>query len=740
MKHLQLALLTFAIVLCATGAQAAADTIPQRKRVAVVLSGGGAKGTAHIGALRVLERVGIPIDIITGTSMGALIGGLYSIGYDADTLDSLVMAQDWGKLLSDKAETQGQNLEEREKQHTYLLSRPLSIMQKKRAVAGGLIVGTNLSKLFSRLTVGWHDSIDFSRLPIPFACAATDIVKNTEYDFHSGYLTEAMRASMAIPGVFTPIRKDSLVLVDGGLKNNYPADLARQMGADVIIGVSVQGDGRTADDLKSAPDVLMQLVDINCKNKLAENQSITDVLIRVPVKGFSSASFTRSAIDTLVMRGEQAALKQYSRLMQLKKDLGLSEAWQPDRKHRAVPSDESLRVLIDTVEFENIADVDGRYITSKYGLRRIDGVKMSRIEEAVTMLSANCLYTNVRYTLRKQGHGYALRISAGDHRTSQVSLGVRFDTEETVALQANLSHSLNTRVPIDLEITGRLGKRMMARIDATLAPLHYGKLGFSYIFRHSDINIYSHGDRDYNFTCNSHSLRLRLIRLNLRNFSLDMGAQADFHDFHDVLTGGRSDRPIDNVRLYSYQFRVNYNSEDKWFFTSRGANLTAGCGFYTDNFLSYKGHTGVMIADALWRIACPLSARFTLQPMLYGRFLSKDNMPLILQNAIGGELPGHYFEHQLPFAGVGHVEFTDDMLLCAQLKAQQRIMDNNYIVARLSFACHDNKLKRLFSHSPMTGCEAAYYYDSMFGPLGATLGFSSLTKQPYFCISLGFHF
>lgn len=201
-----------------------------RSRVAVVLSGGGAKGMAHIGVLRVLERAGIPVDIITGTSMGALIGGLYSIGYDAATLDSLVKVQDWKTLLSDKVDVSNQSLAEREKQNTYLLSRPLNIARKARNAAGGLISGTNLSQLFTRLTVGYHDSISFADLPIPFACVATNIVDNTEYDMYGGHLSTAMRASMAIPGVFTPVRKDSMVLVDGGLRNNYPADIAKRMG------------------------------------------------------------------------------------------------------------------------------------------------------------------------------------------------------------------------------------------------------------------------------------------------------------------------------------------------------------------------------------------------------------------------------------------------------------------------------------------------------------------------------
>ena len=497
--------------------------------------------------------------------MGALIGGLYSIGYDAETLDSLVSVQDWNVLLSDKEDMRSQSLAERDRQNTYILSRPLSIAKKGRNVSGGLISGSNLSRLFTRLTVGWHDSIDFAKLPIPFACVATNIVDNTEYDFHGGYLATAMRASMAIPGVFTPVRissqiedgklrmencdylgddggnaetdsgnhnfqsstvksqlqKKELVLVDGGLRNNYPADLAKRMGADVIIGVSVQSDPRTADKLKSGSDILLQIVDLNCKNKFDENWAMTDIPIKVDVKGYSSASFNRVAIDTLIARGEQAAMKQWDKLVALKRCLGLADGYMPQRRHRTVPSSDALLFKIDSVSFDRIADADRDYIVSKYGLTRGDTVSAKRVEEALTALSTVFLYTNVSYNVNKHGDGYVLRIAADSRKATRINLGVRFDTEEMVALQANMSHRLNTKTPVVLEFTGRLGMRMMARLDASIVPLHYGKIGLSYVFRHDDINIYEDGKRGYNFTYNQHSVNLQALSFDIRNFSAD---------------------------------------------------------------------------------------------------------------------------------------------------------------------------------------------------------------------------
>ena len=200
----------------------------ERKKVGLVLGGGGAKGVAHIGVLKVLEEAGIPIDYIAGTSMGAIVGGLYSIGYAPAEIDSMVSSLDWQMLLSDKVQRSNLSFPEKENSERYIISIPFG-KEKKDRFMSGVIKGQNLQNLFSSLTIGYHDSVDFNSFHIPFACVALDIVDGKEKVFHEGSLPTSMRASMAIPAVFTPVRLDSMVLVDGGLCNNYPADVARAM-------------------------------------------------------------------------------------------------------------------------------------------------------------------------------------------------------------------------------------------------------------------------------------------------------------------------------------------------------------------------------------------------------------------------------------------------------------------------------------------------------------------------------
>jgi NTE family protein len=250
----------------------ALPTFAQRPKVGVVLCGGGAKGAAHVGVLKVLEENGIPIDCIAGTSMGAIVGGLYAIGYSAAELDSLIMAQDWNYVMSDRIPRRNTYFEQRKYQDNYLLRIPFGAgdysrlgprPQPRRGEGGSLldnipiamVNGQNIYNLFTRLSVGYQDSLDFSRMPIPFACVAVDLIGKKEVVFHGGNFVDAIRASMAIPGYFSPVRLNDMVLIDGGALNNFPVDVAKAMGADIIIGVKLGELSDEAPEINSIGDL-----------------------------------------------------------------------------------------------------------------------------------------------------------------------------------------------------------------------------------------------------------------------------------------------------------------------------------------------------------------------------------------------------------------------------------------------------------------------------------------------------
>ena len=718
------------------------DSIPSRKKVGVVLSGGGAKGMAHIGVLKVLEKAGIPVDVITGTSMGSIIGGLYAIGYNANSLDSVVRKQDWSYVITDKEDLRNQSLSDRNKQYTYVFSTGLSFSKKNKSSEGGIIKGKNLAELFGQLCTGYTDSLDFSKdLKIPFACVATNIIDNSEVDFHSGRLPQAMRASMAIPAAFAPVRLGDMVLVDGGLKNNYPADIAREMGADIIIGVTVQGEAKTADDIKGTLGILSQIVDVNCKNKVEENLAITDLHLQVNTSGYNTASFSSVAIDTLVRRGEEEAMQHWDELMALKQKIGIGNDFRPTIHHPLRPKVMTERQYVKSFIFENMTLQDERFLRQKFHLNRTDSIDANLQQQLTTSMRVDLFFKTAECRLLPDDDGVHVALTAGNRKVAQAHVGLRFDTEEYAAVLLGLEVPLKAAVPTNTELTVRLGKRIMARGELTIHPRSFIRPSLSFTYRRNDIDFYVGGDHDYSVLYNQFQAEAVPINHDFRNLNIQVGLRWDYMHYRDKLESEQStDVTLNNEHYVSYRARLNYNSEDDWYFPTRGARFKAGYAYVTDNFVKLDGMVGLSDISASWRKSFTFGKRFTLQPMVYGRLLLGDVVPMIFANNVGGNWFGHYIEQQMPFAGIGNVEFVANQFVAVQLQGQLRIATNNYVLLRVAVAQQAEKLKELFDHKTLYGIQGAYYYKTMFGPLGATFGYSNRTKKPYFFLDLGYEF
>lgn len=283
-----------------------------RPKVALVLGGGGAKGAATVGVLKVIEKSGVPIDMIVGTSIGSIVGGLYAIGYRADDLDSLFENQNWPQLFND-ARVHGQG--------------------KLEEIHGvGLMKGRGVLQFLDSLCIKkptykgpgiYPDSIDFDRLPIPYRAVACDINTGNAVALADGDLTMAMRASMSIPGAFKPVSKDTLLMMDGGLVNNLPVDVARAMGADYVIAVDLTQNKhpdfkpkkikkfmpKTVRWLRARPDYI----------NYNRNRKDCDVYINPELKGYAVTSFNAKAIKAMILLGQEAGQEKYSQLVKLRK-------------------------------------------------------------------------------------------------------------------------------------------------------------------------------------------------------------------------------------------------------------------------------------------------------------------------------------------------------------------------------------------------------------------------------------
>ena len=263
-RQLGICLAVAACMLQEAGAQAvdAEDDATPRPRIGLVLGGGGARGAAHIGVLKELERLRIPVDAIAGTSMGAIVGGLYATGVNAEDLEELVSSLDWNAALSDTAAREDMSFRRKQDEREFPINFELGLRGTDLVLPKGVIQGQELDLLLRKLTLHASHITDFDNFPIPFRAIASDIVAGEAVVMDSGDLAMAIRASMSVPGVFAPARIDGRLLVDGGLIGNLPIDVMKEMGVDIIIAVDVEFPLYKSEELKSVLTISEQMLTI----------------------------------------------------------------------------------------------------------------------------------------------------------------------------------------------------------------------------------------------------------------------------------------------------------------------------------------------------------------------------------------------------------------------------------------------------------------------------------------------
>ena len=711
----------------------------ERKKVGLVLGGGGAKGVAHIGVLKVLEEAGVPIDYIAGTSMGAIVGGLYSIGYSADEIDSLMRHQDWGMLLSDRVKRSNLTFPEKENSERYVLSLPFGRGKKQLAIQG-MIKGQNLQNLFSNLTIGYHDSVDFNQLSIPFACVALNVVDGKECVFHRGSLPLAMRASMAIPAVFAPVRLDSMVLVDGGIKNNYPADVVKDMGADIIIGVDLgTSDLKQLNKINTPWDIVGQIIALQGFEKYGPNKEITDLLLRPNTDPYNSASFGAVALDTLVRRGESVAYEHWDEIMALKERIGLLDSVQVAEESALAPNPTDT-FRIRRILFEGVDPRDERWLSQISGLKENSVQTVNSLEKAMSIVVGTNLYSNVSYKLVGERQE-DLVLTVQEKSASAVNVGLNFNTEDIVALLLNLNYDNRARYHSKFSVSGRIGKRMYGRVDYAVERNPLRNFNLSYMFTYHDMDVYKKGDKVVNTTYRHHFVELGYSDMNWLNFKLKLGLRYEHFDYNSFLyTHENLRKDVKPQGFVDYFIQAHLETLDRRYYPNRGVSLEADYSIYTDNFLTYKGHTAFSALKLSFLSVLPLTSHLSLLPSFDGRFLIGKDPAYPFLNAVGGYMPQRYLPQQLPFAGISHVEILDNSVAILRLNLRQRIGQQHYISLIANYAIHEDKFFDLFKGESVWGGGLTYAYNSIFGPMNAHLGLSNRNKSLQFYLNLGYSF
>ena len=756
----------------------------KRSTVALVLSGGGAKGAAHVGVIKYLEENEIPIDVVIGTSMGGLMGGLYSMGYSAAELDSLLRTLDWGKILSDDVPSEYISYKTKRYREVYSLRLPFHYLRRdlerrleddspdkvlerslglsKDQVEGllgssknsgfglgtslpaGFVAGLNVTNQISSLSVGYQDDIPFSDFPRPFFCVASDLVSCKAYNWSRGSIVDAMRSTMSIPGLFDPVRYQGKVLIDGGTRNNFPTDIARAMGADIIIGVELSDPDKTYTEINNLGNLLMPLIDMLGREAFDKNLENVDVFIKPDLKGYNMLSFDHSSIEDIIQKGYEAAGDLGDQIAEIREkvrgaDLGL-------HNDKAIDIGEKY-VQIDRIEFNGITDPESLFLSKRLDISAGDYVSKAEIEDAMAMIYATGSFNMVTYRLYGEEAPFHLMFDCEKGPVHQLGLGFRADSEELVSLIFNIGFGvLNLRGP-SVEFTGRVGRDKYLDSHFELDVPGIPTLNARARIENNVADIIYSDDSRYQVGYWGHKEDIYFSDISWKKAGISLGARNRFYQVNSWLTNDGTKMDAETMKLYSGNYNsifgdLRINTTDDGYYPTRGISLGA-----TYEFIFHKSSSPdfspVHVAALDVHQVLPLGKYVAFIPGFHARaVLDNDIFNIYQKNYIGGYMSGRYVDHRIPFPGFAEAAVVGDY--AGVVDATLRINPvKNFYVSAIAAALKDaDRLEDITSDLRPTALGAAveFSYKTILGPLKATVHWSDITSRVGAYLSFGYDF
>ncbi|MCR5013288.1 MAG: patatin-like phospholipase family protein [Bacteroidales bacterium] len=747
------------------------DTIKApRPKVGIVLGGGGAKGAAHIGVLKYIDELGIPVDYVVGTSMGSIIGGLYALGYPPDEIEDLISNLDWGQYMNNTVNRDDISSAEKQRRSTYLVTIPFNngqLVEKikdfepdqedtdKRTLISTLpdsfIGGADLLNLFNSLCIGYQDSMDFNDLPIRFACVATDIAKGKPVVLRSGKVPEAIRASMSIPGVFSPIVIDGNLLVDGGLTNNFPADVCREMGADIVIGVEVaQGMITDPKKLKALPQLAAQLKNMLVEGNNAQNRQLCDLYIHPQVGDYGMMSFNAEAIDTIVHRGYRYAERVHDELLTIKRYV---DNYEPTTKILQAPR--AYNMFSDTLHLKSVSmdNVNGKefnWLLRKSKLKLGTDVTSNDIQRAINVFKGTGSFSSIEYHISPilQPAGDTLREDFDFHLKFQtaephsIALGLNYNSEESASIILNLGIGQNKFSGWKGSLNARIGLNTRISGTVTWAGLSLANFNARYSFSHVRYNMLHEEGQTKVMKYYRHHFQFYISEFHLRSIQVSAGLEAEHYLYPQNPINFTNDElwPSQRLRENAWgpfvQFR--FDNMDDAYFATRGMKADAGIRYRLTKDLG-------PVTDINLAVKYHLSAgRFSFIPQLYVRWLNDFPNLYAHNNIIGGDVYGRYYEHQLPFIGVNSTMLGEEFVAVARLDLRYRFYSKHYLTLM------GNVMRSVHNAGELLDLDEAgddyygfglrYSYNSPIGPISFDVHYSDITSRWGSYFTLGYVF
>jgi NTE family protein len=707
------------------------DTI-RRPKIGLVLSGGGAKGFAHVGALKVIEEAGLPVDYITGTSIGSIVGGLYAMGYDAATLEKIIGSQNWEGLLSNESKREYVPAITKEEESRYLLSLP--VKAKKIAIPEGFLNGQKVMELVTYLSYGYHDLTDFSKLPIPFKCIAADIATGQEVVLDKGYLPKAIRASMSVPAVFAACEIDNRMLVDGGIVNNFPVDRCREMGADIIIGIDIGDDLLTRDEIKSIPDMISQLTTLLGFERTKKNSTDVDILIRPDISGYSASSFSTEAAEVLMARGEEAARKALPAMIRLRDSLHLKRV---ERVPHQLPEINSS-IYIDRIEVQGTEKTNIISILGKMGIDKEQKTTLNNIREGISRIYATGNYQNIDYRI-SGADKKVVTIMVKEISTNRLNIGLNYNTDLNAAALINMTFCSDRVSGSNLSLEAKLS---MAPVFSVKYSLDRGsKPGF--IASASFIS-----DKLFGYQDNK-----KISEINLQETNVQAGTQAVVSDILRISLGssleyfhfGSSFGSIDSTNIkddvfIDYFLKGTLDQFDNPNFPHSGWTMNGIVKVVTDNGWNYNGHSPFAMLGLNIKIAKQLSDRVVFLPVINSQITLASVAPVFYRSYIGGFQKTNYFGNYFPFAGLKRMELSADNVASVALDLRIKLWQKIYTTLISNTGVYNDKSMEHPGGRFMIAGGLSVAYDSVVGPVELILSTSNLNNKIISYFSLGYYF
>ncbi|WGH74686.1 patatin-like phospholipase family protein [Tenacibaculum tangerinum] len=456
-------------------------------KVGLVLSGGGAKGFAHLGILKEIEKAGVEINYIGGTSMGAVIGGLYASGYTAAQIEEKILETNFMYLLQDKVPRREKPFFNKEYGEKYAISLP--IKDGSLGLPLGLSKGQNVLNFLTELLAPVDDITDFSKLPIPFYCIATNIETGEEEVLKSGSLPLAVRASAAFPSLLNPVEIGNKLLIDGGVVNNFPVDVMKEKEVDIIIGVSVQGELLKREELTSIAALLSQIINFQMYDKSDKQVKLLDIYIRPDIVDYSVISFDKK--DEILAEGERIA-KPYRAVFDSIAKM------QPNKKKLPKITPKEEKFIVDRINIIGNKNYTNNYILGKLQLREGDSVSYKQISKKINTLTASKNFKRIDYHFEKSFQGRKLEISVKeDEINSYLRLGLHYDLLYKSAVLLNYNHKKllfqNDNFSFDIGIGDKIRYNLEYFVDNGLLPSYgfrtrYNTFSSDFIYSSDFIN------------------------------------------------------------------------------------------------------------------------------------------------------------------------------------------------------------------------------------------------------------